>query len=402
MAALTTIAWLLLAVSTAGLTFWLVVMALVGRSLVGQPTVRRGLESPRPEGAWPRLSIIVPAHNEEQMIDACARSLREQEYDNLEIVFVLDRCTDATAERLAPHAAADPRVVIVENDTCPEEWAGKCHAAQCGADRATGEWLLFTDADTRFDPKLARAAVALALERRSDLLSLLTTLTAHHRFERIVQPVAVVNLARMYPIERVNRAERTRPFANGQFMLFRRSWYERLGGHAAVRDALLEDIAFARLLHRRGGRGALVLADGMLVCSMYDSLGAFKAGWKRIFIEACGRKPARLRKNGWRVLVSGIVFPLIQLATLITAAAVALNGQIPLGIAMVAAAGGAWLAQTAALLRVYPLGGAPRLAVLWYPAGCWIVGRLMLAAASDLEQRRPVIWGGKQYVLAPR
>ena len=78
------------------------------------------------------------------------------------------------------------------------------------------------------------------------------------------------------------------------------------------------------------------------------------------------------------------------------------NQRRIVGIAMVAVAGGGWLAQTAALLRVYPLGGAPRLAALWYPAGCWIVGRLLLTAARDLEQRRPVVWGGKQYVLEPR
>ena len=402
MRALLTIAWLLLGFSAAGLVFWIVVWVRVVRVMSNRPTIRRGLEMPAPEGGWPKLSIIVPAHNEERMIDACATSLRSQEYENLEIVFVLDRCTDGTARRLAAHAEADARVVVIENQDCPEDWAGKCHAAYLGAQRASGEWLLFTDADTRFEPTLARAAVGLSIEQRADLLSLLTTLTVDHHFEWIAQPVATMNLVRLYPIERVNRDERPRPFANGQFMLFRRQWYERLGGHAAVKDALLEDLAFARLLHRRGGRGGVMLADGMLLCSMYETLAAFKTGWKRIFIEACRRKPRRLRENGWRVLGNGVALPLVQLAAVLVGGWLVWGGQWWLGLAMVATPLAGWIAQTSALRRIYALGGAPKGAVWLYPLGCWIVGRIMLEAASDLRHGRPVVWAGKEYVLEPR
>ena len=162
-----------------------------------------------------------------------------------EVVLVLDRCTDGTLEIARRHAEADPRITIVENDSCPEGWAGKCHAAAVGARRATGAYLLFTDADTVFDPDLVRASVALAHARDLGLLSLLSTLTFTRRDEQIVQPVASMILVGLYPIDRVNRDDTPRPFANGQFMLFRRSTYDRLGGHAAVRDSVLEDLAFA-------------------------------------------------------------------------------------------------------------------------------------------------------------
>ncbi|NDC52379.1 MAG: glycosyltransferase [Actinobacteria bacterium] len=75
------------------------------------------------------------------------------------MIFVLDRCTDGTLAEL--RAIDDPRLVIIENGSCPEDWAGKCNAARIGAARARGELLLFTDADTWFDPRLVRATVAL-------------------------------------------------------------------------------------------------------------------------------------------------------------------------------------------------------------------------------------------------
>ncbi|MCH7797194.1 MAG: glycosyltransferase [Planctomycetes bacterium] len=402
MIALSITAWVLLAVCAAAVAIWIVLLVRINMMLVDRPTVRDGIDLPAPPDGWPSLSIIVPAHDEQDMIDGCATLLREQEYENLQIVFVLDRCTDNTAAVLARHARADPRIVVIENESCPEDWAGKCNAARIGAEHATGDWLLFTDADTRFDPQLARAAVALARERDLALLSLLSTLTVEHRFERIAQVAATMTLLELYPIHRTDRTKSPRPFANGQFMLFRRDWYDRIGGHDAVKDALLEDIAAAKLIARHGGRGSVLFADGMLMCSMYDSPAAFDAGWRRVFIEACARRPARLRKWSRRTLAFGAAMPVLQVAALITAAGLASAGDPPLAIAMAATVLVGWAAQTAVLLRVYALARAPLRTILLYPLGCLIVGRILARAARDLELGRPIVWGRKEYVLEPR
>lgn len=398
----TFLAWLLLAIAAAGAFIWVVFLVRMTRMMMVSRSVRDGLDLAIPDGGWPSLSIVVPAHNEEDMIDDCARLLRGQAYDNLEIVFVLDRCTDRTAARLAPHAAADPRIVVVENDSCPDDWAGKCYAARLGARRATGRWLLFTDADTQFDRLLTRASVALALDRDLVLLSMLSTLTFKHRFERIAQLAAAVMLLIMFPVGRSNAAKRPRPFANGQFMLFRRDWYDRVGGHEAVKDALLEDLALARQIHSHAGRSEVLFADGMLLCSMYETLRDFESGWKRIFIEACGRKPLRLRKQGWRMFAFGAALPIIQIGALAAAAAVAATGSAPLAIAMVATVLVGLGAEAAVLLRITARARAPRRAVLYFPLGCLVVARILLGASRDLRRRRPLIWGRKQYVLEPR
>jgi glycosyltransferase involved in cell wall biosynthesis len=325
-----------------------------------------------------------------------------QEYDRIEFIFVLDRCTDGTHDILLRHAQADSRITLIENDSSPADWASKCHAAQLGANSATGDRIIFTDADTSFDPKLVRAAVAMATDRRLHLLSLLSTLTTRRWFERVVQPVAAMHLTRMYPIERVNHTERPRPFANDQFMLFDRAFYDVLGGHEGVKNDLLEDVAFARLVHAKGGRCGIFLADDMLTCSMYDSLDQLMTGWKRIFIETSRRRPRVLRKNARLVYGLGIAGPMIQLATLVVAAMVIAQGSILLGgvLAMVVAMG--FGTQIAALLWIYRLSGVPLPMVLLFPVGSWFVGHIFNEPARDLDKGLPIRWAGREYTLEPR
>ena len=136
-----------------------------------KPTIREGLTLSVPDDVF--VSIVVPAHNEERVVDRCASSLRNQSHKNIQIIFVLDRCTDKTLEILQTHASEDNRIVLIENDHCPENWAGKCNAAKIGASKAIGDWLLFTDADTQFDKQLVRCAVASAIKRRASLLSIM-------------------------------------------------------------------------------------------------------------------------------------------------------------------------------------------------------------------------------------
>jgi len=393
--------WPLLALALFSALYWLAVLLRVRRASRSVPTVRAGLDAPLEEPA-PKVSVVIPAHNEAEVIDQCAAGIAAQDYPDLEFVFVLDRCTDDTRQRLARAAGGDDRFVIEENDACPPDWAGKCNAARIGADRATGDLLLFTDADTFFDPSLIRAAVGLMRKRDLDLLSLLSTLETSHWFERIVQPVASMSLVRLYPIDRVNRPGSRRAFANGQFMLFTRTMYERVGGHVAVKNDLLEDIALARHVTRHNGRTGLFLDDGMLRCAMYDSYGAFREGWKRILIEACKRRTSRLWKNGSRLFMIGVLEPLVHAGALGVAAGLAAEERPDWAALLGGAALLAIGLKLGALAWAYRLAGSPRWGVVAHPVGAWCVARVFFEAARQLQNRTPVRWGGREYVIEPR
>jgi len=391
------LAWSLVAYCAVVGLFYAFVLVRIAIELSRAPHVRDGLAVAPPRDGWPPVSIVVPAHNEERVIADCVSSLLASDYPALEVVVVLDRCSDRTRDLLVPFVERDPRLRIIENAVCPPDWAGKCNAARIGAEAAHGRYLLFTDADVRFDPALVRAAVGLLLRDGRGLLSLLPRAVAVRWYERIAQPIAVSTLLQMYPIDKVNREYRRRPFANGQFLLFERSIYERIGGHAATKTDLLEDIAFARLVDASGARVGLALAADMLEVRMYASYAALHEGWKRIFIEASRRRVSRLRERALVVLWLGVGTPVVQVGTL---AAGAVVGGVTLWWAIAAVA---WslAAQAAALAAAYHACRAPLRDIVTSPIGSALVARMLWEGARDLASRRPVRWGGREYRLAP-
>lgn len=378
--------------------YWIAVFLRIRRVDRFTPDLQDGLGLPSVDG---RVSVIVPAHNEERVIERLVRSVLDQRDVDLELVVALDRCSDRTLDELRKAADGDPRVKVVEIDHCPDDWAGKCHAAATGAKAATGDWFLFTDADVGFEPDVLRAATAFAADREVDLLSAYTSLTATHWWERTVQPPAAITLLRMFPPDRVNSEERPRSFANGQFLLFPRRIYERLGGHAAVRDAVLEDLAFAAAVHEFDGRVRCLRAGTMITTSMYDSLHALLTGWRRIFIEAAKRNIPRLRLNALLVAASGLA-PVVSWAAVI-AGVVAWNLDSDVLVGVLAIAFGLFgvLIQGLVLSQVFRRGRMPVVGVLGWAVGCLLVTSTLIRGMGDLRHGRPIRWGGRSYVLEP-
>lgn len=362
------------------------------------PRVREGDSLPPAPGL---LSIVIPAHNEERVIAESVQGLRRQTRRNFEAIYVLDRCTDRTRELLVAAAEGDPRIRYIENGSCPEDWAGKCNACRVGAREATGEWLLFTDADCRFAPDMIDAMLAIAQRRGTDLLSALGRLTFAHRFERLLQPVASTVLLRIFPIHKANREERRWPFANGQFLLFRREAYEAFGGHEPVRNDLLEDLAFARAFHARGLKLGVVDASRRMEVAMYGSVASMRSGWTRIYIESCGRRPRRLIFAATELATISVALPCAAIAASATGIAGALAGKS--GSDILAALGLIALAlafTTVALL--HHRQRAPLLGAFLHPVAAACVATWLLDGSRMLRNRVPVRWGGREYVLEPK
>jgi len=362
------------------------------------PRVRDGDLLPPAAGL---LTIVIPAHNEERVIAESVRGLRRQTRRNFEAIYVLDRCTDRTRELLVAAAEGDPRIRFLENGHCPDDWAGKCNACRVGSREATGEWLLFTDADCRFAPDMLDAMLAIAHARGTTLLSALGRLTFQHGFERLLQPVAAAVLLRIFPLDKANRDHRRWPFANGQFLLFRRDAYEAFGGHELVKDALLEDLAFAWRIHARGGRLGVVDATRRMEVAMYDSAKAMRSGWTRIYIESCGRRPRRLVFAAVELFVVSVVLPLSALAATIVGVAGSLEGRD--GSVLLAAIGLVAITlgfATVALL--HQRQRAPLLGAFAHPFAAFHVVCWLFDGARMLRQRVPVRWGGREYILEPQ
>jgi len=204
-----------------------------------------------PSRSLPLLSVLVPARNEEKRIRPCLESLLASDYPNLEILVLDDHSSDATSDIVRQFARQDPRLRLLPGRELPPGWTGKAWACQQLAGQAKGDFLAFVDADTRFADLTLTQAVSLALARKSDLLSLWPHLQAKSWSERLVIPFVHVFILLYLPHWMGGRSA-SLGAANGQFLLFRREAYEKIGGHAAVSGHLVEDIALARKLRAAG------------------------------------------------------------------------------------------------------------------------------------------------------
>ncbi len=386
--------------------FWTAGLIRLRRELRSTQSLEQGLRAADANPPAERVCVIVPAHNEAGVIAALIQTLRAQTYPHLSVVLALDRCTDATAATARAAIAGDPRFGIFEIDHCPEDWAGKVHAIWSTVTTHTlasgADLLLFVDADAQLHPEVVRASVGMLRLRSLDYLSLWSRMIVRNWFDAIVQPQCAMELAYNYPLDRVNSAERRRPFANGQFILFRREPYFRIGGHQAVNEAVLEDMALARLAAEHGLKAGIYLGEEMLRVRMYDDWGRFREGWKRLFIDCAKRKVRRLRRAMWRMSMLYAFCPLASLAALVIGP-MDVHSLPPwailpiLGVNAVALV--LWLFM---MFVIYRLGKFPLWAAPLAPLGALIASRLVARAARDLARGKPMQWGGRPYVLEAR
>lgn len=211
----------------------------------------------------PFVSIVVPARDEERSIEACVRSLLAQSVPEFEVIVVDDRSTDATGAILERLAHEDARLIVVRGVDLPEGWVGKPWALHQGAALAQGAWLLFTDADSVHAPHSVSSALAFARSRAADMVTISTEQVMITFAERAILP-AILGLIffAIGPFAAVNDATQpARALANGQYIAIARRAYDALGGHAALRAEILEDVQFARRI-KADGRYRMVLAGG--------------------------------------------------------------------------------------------------------------------------------------------
>ncbi|OGP86105.1 MAG: hypothetical protein A2Y95_04445 [Deltaproteobacteria bacterium RBG_13_65_10] len=275
----------------------------------------------------PTVSVVVPARNEAHQIAACVASLRAQTLVPCEIVVVDDASSDGTADvvRALPDHAVP--VILVQGTPPPRGWVGKNHALVQGLPRTTGEWFLFTDADTDHAPDALASALAFAIATGSALVSLTGDQRAEGFFEKIVQPLVFRLLDALYPLSAANSQDPARAAANGIYLLLRRDAYEAVGTHAALRGEILEDVAIARAVRAAGWRVAFLRGADHLRVRMYREGGALWEGWTKNLWLLLGASPARAALAAVAALVAGPL-PLAMLLYDGAAAWVAITGAI--------------------------------------------------------------------------
>ena len=253
----------------------------------------------------PLISVLIPARNEEENIETCLKSLQKQDYPNFEVLVLDDNSTDSTAELVEGMAAKDERIRLIKGEPLPEGWAGKPFACHQLAEKARGSWLLFVDADTTHAPHMLRSTLAIALELKPSLLSGFPRQMAESLPEKIAMPLMYFATMSWLPLWWLHRSKEPRPsLAIGQFLLFPREEYWRIGGHMAVKDRILEDIWLGVETVRHGGRHIAIDLSAVFYCRMYRDVGTMWEGFVKWIYSVAAISPAALAG----LLAAGFVF----------------------------------------------------------------------------------------------
>jgi glycosyltransferase involved in cell wall biosynthesis len=259
------------------------------------------------------LSVIVPARNEAESIRACVASLVQQSEKGFLLgqdweLFVVDDASTDTTRQIAMEFTG---ITVLEAPPLPQGWTGKANAVWFAAQQARGKWLLFTDADTVHEPGSLRRTIHEAEHHHVAMLSYSPRQIVHGFWQRALMPLIFADLVQKYPPRLVNLPDSPVAAANGQFLLMDHQAYRRIGGHAAVQNAVLEDVALATRCKQSHEGLRFRYAPDAVSTRMYRSFGAMYEGWKKNLAQLF---PDALLRGFWKLLQTGLLFGLPLLA----------------------------------------------------------------------------------------
>lgn len=375
----------------------LFIVALYGLTLAYYMLLKPVESSKRADRDLPFISVLVPARNEEGKIGRCIESLLKQNYPNFELVVIDDRSTDKTGEIIEKLAAQDSRIKFVKGKDAPSGWIGKCNALAHAVGYASGEFFIFTDADTYHHPNSLRDSVSHAIDNKIDLMSFVPMQELGSFSEQLIMPVLLSSFLIGDPFHTVNDPTAARAYAYGQYILCRRSSYLAVGGHQSVRDEIVEDHAIARVFKEKGFK--IEVADGKTLYSvrMYTDMESLWMGWTKNLYSFIESKISNLVML-IILMNSVVVLPWIYLAYVATRFATGDIDQMLFSLT-------ALVVLQIGVLAFWQLRTSSHHAgIKWYhffltPLGCLTTSVLYMHSAYLVHTGGQVNWKGRRYVV---
>ena len=221
----------------------------------------------------PLISILIPARNEAENISRCLKSLLKQDYPNLEIVVLNDNSTDGTSKEVKVIAEKDHRVRLVEGAPLEDGWIGKNFASHQLAKYAKGEYFIFTDADTLHFPKTVSSAFGALITTKVDALSIYPRQIMVTFAERMTVPIINTALQCFIPFILIKKSKSPLfSTALGQFMMFKREVYEKIGGYESIKGYMVDDIQISKRVKKSGYKFMIFDGRNTIYCRMYKNL----------------------------------------------------------------------------------------------------------------------------------
>jgi len=212
----------------------------------------------------PKVSVILPARNEEKYIEKCINSLVEQDYDNYEIIAINDSSEDETKNIIKKYSEQTSKVIFVDAKPKPNGWMGKNWACMEGYRKATGEIILFTDSDTFHSKNVISLAVSHLVSVNLDALTVIPKMLCMDFWTKITLPMISTFLHTRFSALKVNDPEKKTGYFFGSFFIIKRSVYESVGMHEGVRQEIIEDGALGKKVKESGYKMKMVRGDHLI------------------------------------------------------------------------------------------------------------------------------------------
>jgi len=214
--------------------------------------------------SFPKVSIILPARNEEEFIGKCLDSLIQQDYENYEIIVIDDSSNDTTGEIISEYAKKYSKIIPVSARPKPDGWMGKNWACMEGYRKATGELLLFTDADTNHSKNVLSLAVSHLISFNLDALSAIPKMLTFDFWTKITLPMISTFLHTRFSALNVNNPSKKTGYFFGSFFILKKKTYEEVGMHEGVKQEIIEDGALGKKVKELGYKMKMVRGDHLI------------------------------------------------------------------------------------------------------------------------------------------
>jgi glycosyltransferase involved in cell wall biosynthesis len=259
-----------------------------------------------PNKADGTISVLIPMRNEEENVKPCLSSILQQKgLENLEVLALDDGSTDNTFNEIK----AFPSVQLISGETLPDKWLGKLWACQQLAEKSTGDYLVFVDADVR----LSDYAVANSISKMGnwDFISPYPRQLTSGFVQKIFQPLLQWSWLASVPLLIAQKFSiKSMAVANGQFLIIKREAYFQSGAHAGIKAEVLDDLMLARNLLKQGYKGGVAEASKIATCHMYKNRMELFKGYQKSLWKAFGSIPGTILAIALLVLTG--ILPIIS------------------------------------------------------------------------------------------
>jgi len=352
--------------------------------------------STKPLDGGPRVSVIVTARNEEQMIERCLNSLASQTYKNMEIMVIDDTSTDRTVEIVRSAISGNEKLQLVYAGQKPDGWVGKSWPCWRGFEESTGDFLLFVDADSMFEATVVERCISYAKEKSIDMFSLSPRIRVSSVWAKAVLPLVSGAINLLYPMKKVNDKKSERAYVFGTFILVRKSVYEKTGGHKTVRDQIVEDAAIAKLAKSSGFNLRIEKGPEFLSTEWENDLGNIFNGLERVTSTS-------IKVYGSKSILNAVLlfFLIIYPITFILVFVIGHNFNEILVVGAFASILNFFVFASLTAFEMKMVTGKFDASILFYPVGGIIFIAAIVTTTLKVARGRGIYWKGQGYSQSP-